>query len=48
MIIKTLLESNTSKDTLSGELLLRVQNNAVIQSNAHSVQPDLLVENMNV
>ncbi|XP_025207928.1 uncharacterized protein LOC112603532 isoform X2 [Melanaphis sacchari] len=45
-IIKTLLESNTSKTTLSEELLLRIQNNDVIKSNEHSPQPDVLVENM--
>ncbi|CAH1725177.1 26S proteasome non-ATPase regulatory subunit 5-like [Aphis gossypii] len=46
MIIKTLLESDTSKTTLSEELLLRIQNNDVIKSNVHSPQPDVLVENM--
>jgi len=46
MIIKTLLESDTSKTTLSEELLLRIQNNDVIKSNEHSPQPDVLVENM--
>jgi len=46
IIIKTLLESNTSKNTLSEELLLRIQNNDIIKSNEHSPQPDVLVEKM--
>lgn len=46
MIIKTLLESNTSKHTLSEELLFRIQNSDVIKSNKHAPQPDVLVENM--
>ncbi|KAF0754890.1 26S proteasome non-ATPase regulatory subunit 5-like, partial [Aphis craccivora] len=46
MIIKTLIESDTSKTTLSEELLFRIQNNDVIKSNEHSPQPDVLVENM--
>jgi len=48
MIIKTLLESDTSKNTLSEELLLRVQHNEVIKSNEHAPQPDVLVENMSI
>jgi len=47
-IIKTLLESDTSKNTLSEELLLRVQNSEVIKSNEHAPQPDVLVENMSI
>lgn len=48
MIIKTLLKSNTFKSTLSEELLLRIQKNDILQSEAHSPQPDVLVENMNI
>ncbi|XP_060874928.1 26S proteasome non-ATPase regulatory subunit 5-like isoform X2 [Metopolophium dirhodum] len=46
MIIKTLLESNTSKNTLSEELLFRIQHSEVIKSNENAPQPDVLVENM--
>jgi len=48
MIIKTLLESNTSKNTLSEELLLRIQHREVLKSNEHAPQPDVLVENMSI
>lgn len=48
MIIKTLLESNTSKNTLSEELLFRIQHSEAIKSNEHAPQPDVLVENMSI
>lgn len=45
-IIKTLLESDTSKEILSEDLMSRIQNNSVIQSNINSSQPEVLVEDM--
>lgn len=48
MIIKTLLESDTSQNTLSEELLLRIQNSDVKKSNEHAPQPVVLVENMSI
>lgn len=45
-IIKTLLESNTTKDIFNENLISRLKNNGMIQSNIDSPQPDVLVENM--
>jgi len=45
-IIKTLLESDTSKEILSENLMSRIQNNSIIQSNLNSPQPDVSVEEM--
>lgn len=49
-IIKTLLESDTSKDILDEGIMLRIQNNDCTQTkssvNSKSSQPDILVEDM--
>lgn len=49
-IIKTLLESETSRDVLNEDLILRIQNSVLSQitrnANTKPSQPDILVEDM--
>lgn len=45
-IIKTLLESHTSKDIFSETQMSRMKNNGIARSNVDAPQPDVLVENM--
>lgn len=45
-IIKTLLESDTSKDKLSDDLKLYIQNNAALQFDKTSSQPEVSIEDM--
>lgn len=46
IIIKTLLESDTSKDILGEDLMLLIKNDGFILSNTSSSKPDVLVEDM--
>lgn len=45
-IIKTLLESDTSQDIFNEDIMSRIKNNDVKQSNTTSSQPDVVVEEM--
>lgn len=45
-IIKTLLESDTSKDILNEDLMSRIKNNGAIQFDINSSQPEVAVEDM--
>lgn len=46
-IIKTLLESDTTKDIFNEDIISRIKNNSVAQSNSINASgPDVLVEDM--
>lgn len=46
IIIKTLLESDTSKNILGEDILLLIKNDGFIKSNTSSSKPDVAVEDM--